>query len=320
MIISSLAEIKSPPLFYNLANFISNTTVYIKLEGLNIAGSIKLKSAQRMLEALDQTYKIQRGLTTVITSSSGNLGIALAILCKEKGLPFICVSDSNLLPISESYIKAYGGSVVKITTRDENGGFLLNRIRYIEDQVKHNPHLIYLDQYENQENINAHYLTTAQEIATQFPQLDYLFVGAGTTGTLGGCSQFFKRFFPKTKIIAVDTVGSITFGHPAGKRHIPGLGTSMKPKISEQAFFDDLIMVHEQDTVSQCRWLLESHGLFLGGSSGTVLQGVYEYQKLIPEHSLVVAIAPDFGDRYMHTIYNDAWVNDKNLGTQHHDC
>lgn len=313
MIISSLSEIKSQPLFYALPDFLHSSKLYIKLEGLNIAGSIKLKSAKRMLETHEQQGKLKRGFSTVITSSSGNLGLALAILCKEKGFLFICVSDPNISAVTDSYIKAYGGAVVKVTTRDENGGFLLSRIRYIHEQIRLNTSFVFLDQYENQENINAHYLSTAYEIAEQFSHVDYLFVGAGTTGTLTGCAKFFKDFFPKTKIIAIDAVGSVTFGYPPAKRNIPGLGTSMKPKISEQSCFDELMMIHEKDTISQCRNLLNRYGLFLGGSSGTVIQGVYEYQNKISENSIVVAISPDFGDRYVNTIYDDVWIKEKNF-------
>lgn len=313
MIISSIADIKSAPLFYFLPDFVAGSKCYIKIEGLNVAGSIKLKSAKRMLDALSQTTPLIEGQTTIITSSSGNLGIALAILCKEKGLSFICVSDPNLSPVSEMYIKIYGGQIHKVTERDENGGYLASRIRYIQAQLKQHERYVFLDQYENEENLNAHYLTTANEVSEQFSQVDYLFVGAGTTGTLGGCARFFNQFFPNTKIIAVDAAGSVTFGHPSGKRFIPGLGTSMKPKISEQSCFDDLLMILEKNTVAQCRHLLNKYGLFLGGSTGTVMQGVCEYRDKIPSGSTIVAISPDFGDRYIHTVYDDAWVTDKNL-------
>jgi len=310
MIISSLLNINSQPLFYELKDFISDINIYIKLEGLNIAGSIKLKSAKKMLAAIEEQGKINTQ-TTIISSSSGNLGIALAILCKERQIPFICVSDPNISPVSELYIKIYGGKVIKVTERDENGGFLASRIRFIDKMLSENLHFVFLDQYENAENINAHYQTTAVEIAEEFPNLDYLFIGAGTTGTLSGCSIYYKKFFPKTKIIAVDTFGSVTFGGASAKRYIPGLGTSMKPKISEQAQFDELLMIKEKDTVAQCRYLLNHYGLFLGGSSGTVIQGLLEYKDKIKPGSKVVVISPDFGDRYISTIYNNEWVKEK---------
>ncbi len=313
MIISTLADIKSIALFYFLEDFIKNVKLYIKLEGLNIAGSIKLKPAKRMLEALNQQKPFVPGQTTIITSSSGNLGIALAILCKEQNLPFICVSDPNISPASEAYIKTYAGTVIKVTELDENGGYLTSRIRYIKKTLNQHPNYVFVDQYESEENIKAHYLTTAYEISKQFTHIDYLFIGAGTTGTLSGCALFFKQFFPKTKIIAVDALGSVTFGHPSAKRFIPGLGTSMKPKISTQACFDELLMIAEPDTIAQCRNLVQKYGLFLGGSSGTVMQGVYEYRAKIQQGNIVVAISPDFGDRYINTIYNDQWVTENNL-------
>ncbi len=310
MIITSLSDIKSQALFYRIKNFIKNSDFYIKLEGFNIAGSIKLKSALRMFERLEERGTINKN-SVIICSSSGNLGIALSIICKDRKYPFICVSDPNISPISERYIKLWGGELIRVDKRDENGGFLATRIRLIEKMLKENPNYVFINQYEDEENNHAHYLTTGYEIFQEFKKVDYLFVGAGTTGTLNGCAQFFKQFSPNTKVIAVDAVGSVTFDLPPAKRYIPGLGTSLKPKLANTNKVDDIIWVEEKDTVRMCRKLLEEYGLFLGGSSGTVLQGALQYAPNIASHSTIVAISPDNGDRYLNTIYHDSWVQEK---------
>jgi 2,3-diaminopropionate biosynthesis protein SbnA len=313
MIISKLTDIKSQPLFYRIKDFINGVACYVKLEGCNIAGSLKLKSAIRMLNSLEKKGIVGRK-SIIVCSSSGNLGVALSIICKEKGYPFICVSDNNILPTNESYIKLWGGELIKVSQRDENGGYLATRIRLIEKMLYENPNYIFVNQYADEENCWAHYLTTAQEIYQNFQVVNYLFVGAGTTGTLNGCASFFKKFSIETKIIAVDAEGSVTFDAKSAKRYIPGLGTSLKPQLATTEKIDDVIWVSEKNTIRMCRHLLQEYGLFLGGSSGTVLHGLYEYRSKIPKGSVVIAVSPDNGDRYIETVYNDEWVI-KNFGS-----
>jgi len=311
MIIESLTKITTHPIHYRLKNFISGIDLHIKLEGMNISSSIKLKPAIWLIKKLEENKTLLPNKSIAVCSSSGNLGIALSIVCKEKGYPFICISDPNISSFSEKYISLYGGKVIKVTQKDINGGYLGSRLALINEMIGNNENYVFVDQYSNFDNVDAHYITTANEIFSEFPQVDYLFVGAGTTGTLMGCAKFFKTFSPRTKIIAVDAIGSVTFGYPPGKRLIPGLGTSCKPNIADAAFIDDIILVEEVDTIQMCHYLLETHGLFLGGSSGTVMHGVKSYLCNVKPGSIVVAVSPDFGDKYIHTIYNNEWLQDK---------
>lgn len=308
MIINKLSDLTSNVLFYELDDFIENAKLYLKLEGLNGAGSIKLKPAIWLVEKLEAQQQLVPGVSTVVCSSSGNLGIALSIVCKEKNYPFICVSDVNLSPISKKYIELLGGQLILIDKPDENGGYLKNRLDFIDELLKANETYCFVDQYANEDNVAVHYATTAVEIAREISPVDFLFIGAGTTGTIMGCARYFKAHYPATKIIAVDSIGSVTFGTPASKRYIPGLGTSYPPAIADKNLIDELLMVPEAKTIEMCHELVQQRGLLLGGSSGTVLQGVKMYQPNIPKGSVVVAISPDFGDRYMNTIYEQSWL------------
>jgi 2,3-diaminopropionate biosynthesis protein SbnA len=311
MIIQSLSEISAPPLFYRAEHFLKSCHFYIKLEGLNISGSIKIKPAIWLVESLERSGKLIPGKSVVVCSTSGSLGIALSIVCKQKNYRFICVSDPNISAISERYILMYGGQLIKVTERDGNDGFLGTRLRLIAKITQENSDHVFVDQYDNEENVNAHFFTTGQEILNQFPTLDYLFIGAGTTGTLMGCAKLFRSLSPNTKIIAVDAVGSVTFGFAPGRRSIPGLGTSFKPQIAKREMVDDIVIINEADTVQRCHQILRDYGLFLGGSSGTVLEGVQRWSHHIKPGSTVVAISPDFGDRYLNTIYNPEWVAER---------
>lgn len=307
MIISLPSEIKSNPLFFMCNDFIPNAKIYLKLEGLNIAGSIKLKTAAYLLNGLEKKGLIQPGKNKIIESSSGNLGTALSILCKEKGYHFCCVTDPNISSVNKSLMEIYGTELVVITERDAAGGFLGKRIEYIKNKIQQDHSYVWTNQYANHDNIEAHYAETAKEIITHLPPLDYLFVGAGTTGTLIGCAKFFKQHHsPHTKIIAVDSVGSVTFDRPASKRYIPGLGTSLKPTIVRTDIIDDIFFVEEKNTVNMCQLLLNKYGLLVGGSTGTVMYAVasYSFQCYQPT---IAAISPDFGDKYLETIYSAHW-------------
>jgi len=309
MIVNSVSQISAQPLFLKLANFMENIDVYLKFEGVNIAHSVKLKTARYLINSFGN--KIIPGKTKIIESSSGNLAIALSILCKEIGVEFICVTDPNIAEYSETMIKIYGGQIIKVTERDENGGFLNTRIKTIKKLLDSSGDYIWTNQYANPANCLAHYTETAKEIFNEFTKLDYLFIGAGTTGTVGGCAKFFKEYSPQTRIIAVDAEGSVTFGFSSKKRYIPGLGTSRKPEIADHTNIDDIIIVSEPDTIEMCHKMLSSQALFLGGSSGSVLAGVKQYAHKIDRGSTVVALSPDFGEKYIPTIYNSEWVNDK---------
>lgn len=280
--------------------------IHLKLEGFSFTNSIKIKPALQMIESLEQEGRLTVN-NTLIESSSGNLGLALSMICASKGYRFICVSDPNISPQTIGLIKAYGTELIIIDKRDANGGFLASRIALINEKLREDPSLIWLNQYANPNNPLAHYDHTARHIADVFPHPNYLFIGSGTTGTLGGVSQYFKEHSPQTHIIAVDTEGSVTFGTPAGLRRIPGLGTSTPPKISEKVLYDDLMIIKEIDTITMCRRLAK-RGLLLGGSTGTVMSAVAQRLPSIAEDAVIVAISPDMGDRYIDTIYNDEWV------------
>ncbi len=210
MIIDSIADVKSSPIFFNMKGFVPSDLL-LKLEGLNIAKSIKLKTARHMLEAHEKNGNVIKNKSRIICSSSGNLAIALAILCKEKKYPMIAVVDPNTNLLSKKLIPLYGGELIEVTERDSNGGFLQTRIDLINKMLKEDKYLFWINQYDDLENCHAHYHTTAGEILKEVPDITHLFIGAGTTGTLMGCAQYFRQYSPKTKVIAVDAVGFCNF-------------------------------------------------------------------------------------------------------------
>lgn len=310
MIAEEVYDLVLDDLFVQLHQLVPGSSVFLKIEGLNPAGSVKLKTAVALVEEAEASgCRFPR--TRLIESTSGNLGVALAMVCAAKGYSLTCVTDPNANPQTVRLMEALGAEVVVITARDGNGGYLQSRIDYIQERQGREPDLYWLNQYASPAGPQAHRQRTGRSIFEQLGRVDYVFVGAGTTGTLMGCAQFFRRHSPGTRIIAVDSVGSVTFGGPPARRHIPGLGTSRRPEILTEAMIDEVVLVSETEAVDMCRALARERGLLLGGSTGTVLSAVQNTAKKIPDGSVVVAISPDFGDRYLDTVYNDSWVAER---------
>jgi 2,3-diaminopropionate biosynthesis protein SbnA len=282
-------------------------SLYLKCEGFNFAGSIKLKAAAAMVAAAEREGRLRPG-STLIESSSGNLGVALSMIAASRGYQFLCVTDSRCNLSSRQLMEALGSCVHVIAEPDATGGYLAARIEYVRALCAEDERYVWLNQYENAANWQAHHLTTAPAIARQFPGLDVLFVGAGTTGTLMGCARYFRDHHPSVRIVAVDSVGSVTFGGPPGPRMLPGLGTSVPPPLLDESYVDDVVCVAEADTVRACHDLAR-RGFLFGGSTGTVVSGATSW---LAEHDTdgltAVAIAPDLGERYLGTIYQTNWL------------
>lgn len=312
MIFRNAHELVLDDLFLDLSGFfgsLSEVRLLLKLEGFNPAGSIKLKTAVSLVEEAERSGVLSAG-GRVIESSSGNLGIALSSVCAARGYRFTCVVDPNTSDLSVKLMRAFGADVILVDRRDTNGGFLQSRIDYIHDRIKADPGLVWMNQYANPANPGAHHARTGPSITKHVTDVDFLFIGAGTTGTLMGVARYFRDHSRATRVIAVDTVGSVTFGLSARRRHIPGLGTSRRPEIFAPDLVDVVIHVEEADAIAMCRRLARERGFIAGGSTGSVLAAVTHYGAQIPPGSTVVAIGPDGGERYLNTIYDDTWVTE----------
>ena len=284
-------------------------SLFLKCEGFNFAGSVKLKAATEMVEAAERAGILTPG-SILVESSSGNLGVALSMIAANKGYGFVCVTDSRCNLSTKRMMQAFGSQVHVITEPDPVGGLLGARINCVRSLCASDERYVWLNQYSNPQNWMAHYRSTAPAIARQFPQLDVLFVGAGTCGTLIGCARYFREINRRVRVVAVETVGSVTFGGPAGRRMIPGLGTSVRPPMLDESFVDDVVRVEEADTIRACHRLAAT-GFLFGGSTGTVISGAMDWLTLHGSQDLTaVAIAPDFGERYLDTVYHANWVLD----------
>ncbi|MEV7562464.1 2,3-diaminopropionate biosynthesis protein SbnA [Streptomyces sp. NPDC089795] len=287
---------------------ITGHRLFLKCEGFNFAGSIKLKAASAMVEAAERDGVLSPD-SILVESSSGNLGVALSMIAASKGYPFVCVTDSRCNLSARLLMEALGSQIHIVTDPSPGGGLLGARIDHVRALCASDDRYVWLNQYANPNNHMAHYRTTAPAIARAFPDLDVLFVGAGTTGTLMGCARYFRAWHRPVRIVAIDTEGSTTFGRTPSRRMIPGLGTSIRPPLLDTSYVDEVVHVDEPDTIRACHQLAR-HGFVFGGSTGTVVSGATRWLAEREQPVTAVAIAPDLGERYLETVYQTNWVQD----------
>ncbi len=287
----------------------ANFQLFAKFEALNPGGSIKDRPALTILEEAIRSGIVNPG-TVVIESSSGNMGIGLAQVCRYYGLRFLCVVDSKTTATNLRILRAYGAEVEVVTEPDPaTNEFLqarLNRVRELLSQIENS---FWPNQYANDLNPSSHYKTTIHEVFSALGRVDFLFVGTSTCGTIRGCGEYVRDHGLDTRIVAVDALGSMIFSDLKAQRMIPGLGASMKPLLCDLSLVDECVHVNDLDCLVGCRRLAGREAILAGGSSGGVLSAVEKLKGVIPDGAVCVAILPDRGERYLETLFSDEWVH-----------
>lgn len=291
--------------------------LFAKLEAFNPGGSIKDRAAFNIIRAAIENGEIRPG-TTVIESSSGNMGIGLAQTCARFGLRFICVIDPRTTKQNMDILKAYGAELDLVSEPDPaTGEFLparMNRVQTLQRSIRGS---YWPNQYSNIYNATAHYQTMHEIVTALDERVDYLFCPTGTCGTLRGCAEYARDHNLETKIVAVDAVGSVIFGGRPAQRLIPGHGAARRPELYRPNLADRCIWVSDLDCVVGCRRLLRQESIMAGGSSGAALMAVERIKHDVPHEATCVVIFPDRGERYLDTIYSDRWVR-KQFGEVSH--
>jgi cysteine synthase A len=284
------------------------TGLYLKCEGFNFAGSVKLKAAAEIVAAARRFGRIGPD-SVLVESSSGNFGLALSMVAASAGDRFHCVTDVRCNATTIHAMRALGAKVEVVEAADPARGLLGARLDRVRELCALDSRYLWLNQYADANNWIVHHRSTAPAIARQFPELDVLFVGAGTTGTLMGCARYFREAGREVTVVAVDIAGSATFGDQPQRRLIPGLGSGVRPPMLDMSYVDDVVIVGEPDAVRACHRLAE-RGFLLGGSTGAVVTGA---ERWLASHGgdreiCSVAISADLGERYLDTVYTAEWV------------
>ncbi len=283
--------------------------LFAKLESFNPGGSMKDRAALSILKnGMDLGYI--RKDTTIIESSSGNMGIGLALACAYLEQRFICVVDPKTTGQNIKILKSYGAEIDLVSVPDPlTGEFLQARINRVQALCAEIPNSFWPNQYSNIYNARAHH-QTMHEIVTELDgQVDYLFCATSTCGTLRGCADYIREYGLDTKIYAVDALGSMIFGSaPSRKRLIPGHGAAIRPHLYEDQLATRCIHMNDLECVVGCRRLVQKEAILAGGSSGAVLMAIDSVKDEIPPGSICAAILADRGERYLDTIYSDSWI------------
>jgi N-(2-amino-2-carboxyethyl)-L-glutamate synthase len=285
----------------------TSSTFYAKLEMFNPGGSTKDRTAFVILSKAVEEGEIDHN-STVIESSSGNMAIGLAQVCRYLDLNLIVVTDPNINRHTLDLIQGYGAQIERVTEADSSGNYLnsrLKRVRQLRDTI---PNSYWPDQYSNDMNPEAHYQTMKEILGLCPAPPDYILAATSTCGTIMGCARYVRQHNLKTKVVAVDAVGSVIFGTSRGRRLIPGHGAGRKSDLLDESFIDHVFHMTDKECVIGCRRLLQRESILAGGSAGAVVMAAEKMQSLIPENSSCVLIFSDSGERYLDTIYNVSWV------------
>lgn len=283
--------------------------VWAKLESFNPSGSAKDRPALRMLEDAIARGEIGPG-STIVESSSGNLGLALARCCRFYGMHFVCVVDVRANPVSVATMRAFGATVHVVEEPDPaTGDLLVARLALVRRLVERTPDAYWPNQYANAANPAAHAAGTMREIHDALDgEVDVVLVATSTTGTLSGCASFLQEVGSAARLVAVDAVGSVLFGGERGPRKLPGFGAGTPTELSRRARYDQVVRVDDLDCVVGCRRLVEREAIFVGASGGGVATALARIAPELDAGSRCALILHDGGAGYLDTVYDDAWV------------
>lgn len=282
--------------------------ICLKLEGANPAGSVKDRTGYALVNDLERRGLLHEG-SVVVESTSGNLGVTLALICLAKGYPFLAIVDPKTTQENLAKMRALNAMIELVDQPDANGGYLLSRLARIQELCQLSDTYVWTNQYASDANPRAHYQTTGPEIYRQLNgEVDAVFAAVSTGGTLAGIGRFFRETSPSTRLIGVDARGSVVFGTPAGPRKLTGIGSSRRSNFISPEIYDTHLLVSDEDAFAFCRAVYAATGIKVGGSSGAALAACARYLQAHPTLKNVVCLCPDGGENYASSIFNDQWL------------
>ncbi len=292
-----------------------NVQVYAKVEFFNPGHSSKDRIALPMIEAAEREGLLKPG-GTIIEATSGNTGLALALVGIVKGYRVILVMPDKMSPQKINLLKAIGCEVI-VTPTEVEPDDPQSYYSIAEKLAKEIPGSFYARQYWNENNAKAHYLQTGPEIWEQTDgKITHFVAGVGTGGTISGTGKFLKEKNPSIKVIAVDPIGSILAHYhkyqntdvEAKSYKVEGVGEDIIPSNVHFEVIDEFVKVSDQEAFEWTRKLAKEEGLMVGGSSGLAVAGITKIQDKLPPGSFVVVVLPDTGERYLTKVFSDTWM------------
>ena len=274
--------------------------IVVKLEGMNPASSVKDRIGVSMIQAAEEAGRIQPGKTVIVEPTSGNTGIALAMVAAAKGYRVILTMPESMSTERQAMLKAYGAQLE--LTPGYKG--MRGAIERAQEIVAKTPHAFMPQQFRNLANPKIHRETTAEEIwADTDGEVDFLIAGVGTGGTITGVAEVLKQRKPSFKAIAVEPAKSPVLSGGEPKAHkIQGIGAGFVPQVIKTDLIDEIITVTDEESIEYGRRLAREEGILSGISSGAALAAAIRVaQRPENEGRLIVMVQPSFGERYLST-------------------
>ena len=275
-----------------------HVTLYVKVEYFNPGASVKDRLAIGIIEDAERRGLLKPG-QTVVEATSGNTGIALALVCATKGYPFVAVMAESFSIERRKIMRGFGAKVI-LTPAAERGSGMVRKAKELAD--KHGWFLA--RQFENEANPAYHRQTTGPEILLDFAgkRLDYFVSGWGTGGTITGAGQVLKKARPDIKVIITEPAGARLVAGAEFKPHkIQGWTPDFVPAVLDRGIFDDNVPVTDEESIATARSLAAQEGLFVGISSGATFAAALKVAEKAPQGSVILAMLPDTGERYLST-------------------
>ncbi|MCD0466484.1 cysteine synthase family protein [Flavobacterium cupreum] len=294
---------------------------YAKVEAFNPGHSSKDRIALYIIEEAEKKGILSPG-DTIIETTSGNTGFSLAMVSIIKGYNCILAVSSKSSKDKIDMLRSLGAKVyvcpAHVSADDERSYY--NVAKRLHEETKGS---VYINQYFNQLNIDAHYNTTGPEIWEQTKgQITHLVACSGTGGTISGTAKFLKEQNPNIRILGVDAFGSVLKKYHETREfdnkeiypyRIEGLGKNLIPSATDFDIIDKFIKVTDEESAHSAREITRKEGLFVGYTSGAVMQAIKQYAEEgeFTKESNIIAIFPDHGSRYMSKVFSDDWMNEQ---------